>query len=124
MDSVSILEGYKSANELTKQLLTLATGVIALSITFTKDILRDAPQRVTLLIKLSWFTYLLSICFGMWAMMSLTGMIFKVSAEGVASVLQNPYGSAILPSSLQILTFVVGTLFIILFGVKALRKIP
>lgn len=124
MDSVSILEGYKSANELTKQLLTLATGVIALSITFTKDILKDAPQRVTLLIKLSWFAYLLSICFGMWAMMALTGMIFKVSVGGVASVLQNPYGSAVLPSFLQILTFVAGTLFIILFGVKALRKIP
>ncbi|HYX71126.1 MAG TPA: hypothetical protein VE732_00020, partial [Nitrososphaera sp.] len=78
----------------------------------------------TLPLKLGWFAYLLSICFGMWAMMSLTGMIFKVSVEGVTSVQANPYGSSVLPSFLQILTFGLGTVFIIWYGIKALRNTP
>lgn len=119
---INILDGYKSANELTQQLITLATGVIALSITFTKDILTKPGQKVTLLVKLSWLSYLLSVCFGIWAMMTLTGMIFRVSLSGVTDAIkENPYGSSFLPSLLQILTFILGTVLIILYGINSLK---
>ncbi|HEV2913725.1 MAG TPA: hypothetical protein VGX92_10645 [Pyrinomonadaceae bacterium] len=120
---MDIIEGYKSAYQLTRQLITIATGVIALSTTFTKDILRGVPQKNVSLLKLSWLAYLLSVCFGMWAMMTLTGMIFKVSLQGVDSVRSNPYGSSFLPSPLQILSFIAGTVLIISYGLKALKNI-
>ncbi len=121
MQEVNIIEGYKSIHDLAAQLITLGTAVIALSITFMKDVLKDAANKPTGLLKLSWFSYLLSICFGIWTMMTLTGMIFKVSTQGVASVQSQPYGSTVLPAFLQIVMFVAATVFMILYGAKALR---
>lgn len=40
------LAGFQSANDLAKQLITLATGILALSITFTKDILKDRVRVI------------------------------------------------------------------------------
>lgn len=115
------LAGFQSANDLAKQLITLATGILALSITFTKDILKDRVRVVTWPLKSAWIAYLLSVCFGIWTMMALTGMTFEVTKhpEDYKSV---SYGTSIsIPSSLQILAFVLGTLFLIVYGAKMLH---
>jgi hypothetical protein len=122
MDDISgLIEGYKACNDLVKQLITLATGILALSITFTKDILKGIPQK-TLLLKLSWLLYFLSLCFGMLSMQALAGMIFKVSLNGAKSVQDKPYGSSVLPMTFQIITFITGTILIISFGIKSLKS--
>jgi len=41
------LAGFDSANELATQLITLATGILALSITFIKDVLNPGGPIVT-----------------------------------------------------------------------------
>lgn len=124
MDSVNLVEGYKSANELTKQLITLAIGILAISITFRKEILPDTIRNVTIILKFSWLSYLLSVCLGMWAMMALTGMVFKASIQGAESMREDPYGSSFLPAFLQIISFLAGTVLIIWYGMKSLQSLP
>src|SRR5947209_15737823 len=115
------LAGFQSANELAKQLITLSTGILALSITFTKDILKNRDEVVTWPLKAACITYLLSVCFGIWTMMALTGMIFKVTGnpDAYKSV---TYGASIsIPAFLQILAFISGTILLIIYGAKMLQ---
>jgi len=120
----SILEAYKSASDLAKQLITLSTGILALSITFTKDIVKGLPAKPARLLKFSWVVHLLSICCGIWSLMALTGMVFKVSQQGASSVQEDPYGSGTLPAFLQIALFVLGTALIIGYGMVSFRNLP
>jgi hypothetical protein len=115
------LAGFQSANELAKQLITLSTGILALSITFTKDILKNRGQVVTWPLKSAWIAYLLSVCFGIWTMMALTGMIFKIT-EHPGAYKSVSYGTSIsIPAFLQILAFVLGTILLIVYGAKMLK---
>lgn len=117
-----LLEGFRSANDLVKEMITLATGILALSITFTRDVVKTTNPSAIRLLKLSWIFYLLSVCFGIWAMMAVTGMIFKFGQQGRDAILADPFGSSSIPALLQILSFITATILIINFGGKALSK--
>ena len=118
-----LIDGYKAGNELVKQLITLASGILALSITFTKDVLKAIPKS-TILLKLSWLVYLLSIIFGVWAMMAFTGMIFEAAIKGVTdSVKEDWYGSSVIPLLAQIGSFIIATALLIAFGFKSLKAL-
>ena len=62
--------------ELVKQLLTLSTGIIALTITFSKDFisLANVSQSSKYLIGVSWLLFLISIVFGILALMAISGL--------------------------------------------------
>lgn len=121
---VSILEGYKSVTELSQQLVTLATGILALSITFIKELLKGETRRAHTLLKLSWLAFLLSITAGVWTKMTVTGMIFAVALSGVTDEIKaGPYGTTVLPALLQITLFLVGGALIIGYGVKNLNAL-
>ena len=64
---------FDFAAETTKQLITLSTGILALSVTFSKDVLQNVAGlgRWTLII--AWAIYLISITFGLSTLMALTG---------------------------------------------------
>lgn len=79
------LAGFDSANELAKQLITLATGILALSITFIKDVLKNNGTVVKWPLRAAWFIYLFSIFFGMWTMMAITGSIFSVVSNSTST---------------------------------------
>lgn len=118
------LAGFQSANDLATQLITLSTGILALSITFTKDILKDRAGAVTWPLKSAWVAYLLSVCSGIWTMMALTGMIFSVTKTPDAYKSVSYGTSIIVPARLQILTFVLGTILLIVYGAKMLQVKP
>ena len=66
-------KAFDFAADLTKQLITLSTAVITLSVTFSKDIIGISKGwRLYLLIGI-WGLYFLSILFGLLTLMSLTG---------------------------------------------------
>lgn len=114
------LDGFSSANGLATQLITLATGILALSITFIKDVLKNNGNLVTWPLITSWIAYLLSVCFGIWTMMAITGSIFAVVSATTQSA---TYGSNIaIPALLQILTFLLATMFLIWYGAKMIKK--
>lgn len=114
------LSGFNSANDLAKQLITLSTGILALSITFIKDILKGDGHLVKWPLVFSWLLYFLSIVFGIWTMMAITGSIFEAVSS---SSPQAMYGTNIQrPATLQILAFLVATLSLIFYGGRMLWR--
>ena len=110
--------GVEFANALAQQLITLATAILALTITFTKDILKDTNKSSLWLLKLSWVVFLASICFGIAAMSALTGTLAPVDAQPSLTLGFNVR----LPAGLQFLSFITGIILIIIFGVMSLKK--
>jgi hypothetical protein len=115
---------YTFASDVSKQYITLASGILALSITFTKEIVtRFSSGSVRLLIG-SWILYFLSISFGMLALMGLTGNLTPthgvITNEHVPPIADNVRT----PAKLQVISFFAGTLLIVLygcFGIHALK---
>jgi hypothetical protein len=68
------LEGLKSAAEVAKQLISLSTGVVALTVTFLEKIVtKDVPRTVPPLLKWACGGYGLTIFFGCLTLMAITG---------------------------------------------------
>jgi len=63
------------AQDLVKQLLTLATGIVTVTLTFFDQVLGEAARSgwPATLLKVSWCVLGLSICAGLLALMALTG---------------------------------------------------
>jgi hypothetical protein len=102
-------KAFEFAQETIKQILTLSTGIIALTVTFLKDVLPKGTD--TSLLEWAWGTYLGSILFGLIALMTLTGTLGDSSGDinrgGVRAV-----------AGAQIVLFFVALLLTILFGFK------
>jgi hypothetical protein len=123
MDDASIeiaKVGFNYAKDLAQQLITLSTGILALTITFTKDIVKDIPASPFWILKAAWVTFLFSICCGIWTLMALTGTLMPRQATSIENRLA--FGSSLLPAQLQILSFVVGITLIIIYGARSLRQ--
>jgi hypothetical protein len=65
---------FDQVNEITKQVLTLATGIIALTLTFVKDFVPGASAGARNLLAWSWFVYILSIIAGFLTLMASAGL--------------------------------------------------
>jgi hypothetical protein len=95
---------FEFARDTVTQLITLATGIIGVSVTFAKDVGGGMKPVNRSGLYRSWRFFLLSILFGVWALLALTG---TVSKEGVASA--DIYGkNIVLPTALQIFAFLAG----------------
>jgi len=94
---------FTFAKETVTQLITLATALIGVSITFTKDIRNGAAKFDRKWLFRSWIAFLVSVVGGIWTLMALTGALSK------DVVPHDPYGSNIaIPYFLQIVTFLLG----------------
>jgi hypothetical protein len=110
-------KAFDFAQESVKQLITLATGVIALGITFAKDFVSAVPAGARSLALWSWGAFLLSVLFGLWALLALTGTL-----DAEASVPVSIRGTNVkIPATLQILFFVIGLSLTVWFGIVATR---
>ena len=64
---------YQFALEVAKQLITLSTGILALTVTFTKDIFKRSPSFVARgVLVASWACYLSAIWYGTQHIQALT----------------------------------------------------
>lgn len=72
-------KAFDFAAEVSKQLITLATGIITLTLTFSDDIVGDSSRVNPCLILGSWILFLLSICCGIFSLMALTGILGQSS---------------------------------------------
>lgn len=106
---------YSSVADLSKQLITLGTGVVTLEVTFAKAFV-EKTLASSWQLQSSWALMLLSIVAGVWVLMALTGSMAKNSPPQADDV----YKSNIrLPALAQIGFFAGGMVFTILFGLKA-----
>lgn len=112
-----IKASFASASESSKQSITLATGLIGLEITFAKDLVKQLNCTGKFLIGSSWVFLMLSVVAGIWSLLAITGSLGSTTPLTVRTI----YSPNIrIPSILQILLFLLGLLFTVIFGIWGL----
>lgn len=107
---------FDFARDSTKQLITLGTGIVALSVTFLKDVISQPTFFEKTVLISSWILFLISIGFGVFTLLALTGNLQPSREEKEPSI----YASNVtLMSSCQILVFLLALTLTVLFGVIA-----
>jgi hypothetical protein len=116
-------KAFDFAADLTKQLITLSTGIVTITLLFSKDL--AGPRELAVL---AWVFYLLSTLFGLWALMALTGTLAPVidgASQKEKPDRTNTPGPLLMgrnvriPSKWQILTFAAATILTLLYVVLA-----
>ena len=98
-------------------LIALTTGILALTITFRNDLVGTAPRgRSERWLKTSWVTYLVSIVAGIVTMMGIIGPLNPRPLNPQSFL----FGLSItLPQTIQLISFVGATAFLVVYGVGA-----
>src|SRR5690242_15711220 len=112
MDRVQL--GFNFAKDLATQLITLSTGLLALSATFTKDIFNKRPSSSERFLKTAWVSLVVSIVFGVWTFSALTGTLMPVGPSNMPSLVSGFGGNVRVPAALQVATFLIGTVVLLL----------
>ena len=101
---------FEYAKEVVTQLITLSTALIGVSIAFVADVNKSGPTAADRRwLRRSWIVLLVSVLFGVWALMGLTGTL-----AGATVAADSIYDSNIrIPTTLQIVTFVAGLALLI-----------
>lgn len=109
-------KAFDFAQDVAKQLITLATAVITITLTYNKDFAKHATEGNRQLVVFSLYLFLVSILFGLWTLMALTGNLQPTSGSGTPSIRT---ANVTLPAILQIICFLVAMFLVILFGINA-----
>lgn len=109
------IESTKKAFELyaegSKQLITLSTAVVALTVTFMKDVYSGTvPNSAKWFLFVAWIVYFLSMSCGVWTLQALTGSLDDHKYPDLMG------SNVVIPSLLQIGSFLLGTILIIVVG--------
>jgi hypothetical protein len=108
-------KAFDFAADSTKQLIGLSTGIIALTITFAKDILGGLGPGLRAMLAIAWFVYLLAILFGSWTLLALTGTLEPVKEQETKATIRGT--NVTCPSTLQIAMFLLATLLVIVVAI-------
>jgi hypothetical protein len=113
---------FASAGDTCKTLLTLTTGILALTISFMSNVAKGATHNELWVLRASWLSFFLSAALGVFTLQALTGSLSplkKPPQNGTATANPAPaiYDSNITgPAIWQNITFGVGVLLFIIFG--------
>jgi len=102
------------AKDLSVQLLTLSSALIALTVVLVKDVKKTHNGAELFLVVLVLLAYIVSIACGIYSIMKLIGALAPVEGPAVLSV-----DAARTAAGWQIATFVVATILFSLYGVIA-----
>jgi len=108
---------FECARDTVSQFLTLATGIVALTITFSKDFVSEVPYEIKIYALWSWGFMLCSVFFGLWSLMALTGTLANSDQEISQTSIRSK--NITRPAPLQIILFFIGLIFVVIFGIKA-----
>ena len=111
-------KAFDFASDTTKQLITLSTALIAVSITFKGNFGEGGYETLLLL---CWISFFLSVVSGIGTLMALTGTLEKSTEEKTdeddKKVALSIYGTNVkIPTILQIAFFLFGLIFLGVFG--------
>jgi hypothetical protein len=110
-------KAFEFASDVTKQLIALATGVVTVTLAFGKDVLTLTGSSGRAWLVVVWVFFLISIVFGVWTLLALTGTLASKRASEPPSIWR---WNVRLPSLLQILTFALAALAALVFVFVAL----
>ncbi|WP_175635981.1 hypothetical protein [Pedobacter ghigonis] len=114
-------KSFDYANEALKLILTLATGVLAFTLTFMKDMIGEEPIQYSFCLYLSWFLMVSCIAFCLWGIFAIIGTANNIGANATSST-DSVYSKNItFPAVSAIMLFVLGMVFMIIF---TLRNFP
>lgn len=113
-----VQKAFDFAGETTKQLITLSTGIVTITITFAKDILGTGNTNDKLLLMSSWVFFLLSIILGVWTLMALTGELEQIGKKKSTPSIRGK--NVTVPSALQIFCFLIGIGLAVAYGITSL----
>lgn len=115
-------KAFDFAADVIKQLITLATGIIAVTITFSKDIIGASMLTNSSLIFYSWGFFLFSIMAGIWALLALTGNLQPITPPARNIIPSINTKNVRIPMFCQIGSFVFALFLTILFGIKSIKQ--
>lgn len=115
----NVEKSFDFASDLSKQLITLSSGIIALTVTFAKDIFTGASACTQNWLVAAWITFFISILGGIWHLMALTGTLDPLNKEKKIEISIQGWNCRI-PSIIQILLFLGGLVLTITYAIKAL----
>ena len=118
MDDRARIE-FEFAQEVSKQLLGLATGVTALTITFADTFIKRSGGDSSWLVHLAWLAFLVSIVFGVLTLGALTGVLGDRSGTTSPSVNAK---NILLMGQLQAVTFLLGMALTCAYGVTTVAR--
>jgi hypothetical protein len=104
-------KSFDYASDASKQLITLATGVVTLTVAFSGDVLALSKGNLRGWLTWAWIAFLVSIVFGLAHLLALTGQLARGSDPDIYAA--GPRATSLM----QILTFLAG---VVLAGVYLL----
>lgn len=119
-------EGLKSAADMVKQVITLSTGIIALTITFLEKIVQPSAEglvwrHVPWALIIAWGCYLIAVLLGLMTLGAITGSLNALDRKERGMQLDDPQGRAaemlaggsnvVIPARLMSLAFVLALVF-------------
>lgn len=107
---------FAAANDWSKQILTLSTGILTLTIALGETLFGDLSDKQKLLLWLSWGFYVASMIGSVWALSSLTGTMAKSPAPTASAIYAS---NNRIPAIAQLVTFIIATVIIVCFGISA-----
>ena len=108
---------FSSASDTSKQLITLSTGVLALELTFRKDIAPHPRDVDAWLLDASWVCLAISIIAGVVTLMALTGSTAQKSQPTASAI----YGTNVkVPPLIQVFSFLLGIFLSVIYAIKAI----
>src|SRR5260370_16372439 len=113
-----IQNDFNLASDLDKQIITLSTGIRAISIDFTKDMGKRLTKfGIQILLYCAWVCYLFAICAGLITMGKLTSasLMANQSIGGATESLNSVMPVALLEEGI----FLLGVFFTLAYGVGA-----
>lgn len=111
-----ILKSFDLVIDLVKQLMAMSTGIIALTISFHKDVFRAPSSKSSDFLKASWLMYAASLLCSILALMAISGAFGRgLAKDGIYQ------GTITLWVGIQIITFLAATIFVIISGWLALN---
>jgi len=119
MEKNPYYQSFEYARDSVKQLLTLSTTIIGVSIAFQKDVFHPAAMIPKIFVTTTWLSFMISVFFGVLALFSITANVEAIERALIAGV--NPSDIIGLSADnilsrvkVQAVTFVLGILLAII----------
>lgn len=116
----NIEKAFDFASDLAKQLITLSTAVIGITVTFYKYVFMDVNPANKCFIIWAWIAFFVSIICGIWVLMALTGTLDQTNKTQTVSLsIRN--NNVTIPAVMQIITFLFAVGFTVIFAIMAIQ---
>ena len=101
-------KGLEFANDLAKQIIAVATGTLAFTVTFAEKFDPDGklPPDIPMALKIAWIAYIFAIVGSIWLMMAAAGSANSLQTNPNAGNIMN--NNTKWPACLMIVAFIAG----------------